>query len=144
VDRFALVRYLDDSRRNVRAAHVREIVDDRLRLHLELLAEFRHDQMRAFLAALWLADETPNVSALVKRLEKSKVWQHSRRDQDEVWRFLASLIPASDVQELWRWAIDDPDRGYLQNALKERAWLSRLTLTIEADKAQPTAARARA
>jgi hypothetical protein len=28
--------------------------------------EFRHDQMRAFLAALWLFDETPNLSAMEK------------------------------------------------------------------------------
>lgn len=28
--------------------------------------EFRHDQMRAFLAALWLVEETPTLSALQK------------------------------------------------------------------------------
>ena len=31
--------------------------------------EFRHDQMRAFLAALWLVDETPTLLALQKLAE---------------------------------------------------------------------------
>lgn len=52
--------------------------------------------------------------------------------REEVWQFLAALIPPTDVQELWRWAADDPDRGYLLSALKGRARTSGLALTIVA------------
>jgi hypothetical protein len=63
--------------------------------------EFRHDQMHAFLAASWIVHEAPNVTAIAERLDKSEIWQASRQDQEEVWRFLAALIdPLPGVLEL--------------------------------------------
>jgi hypothetical protein len=29
--------------------------------------EFRHDQMRAFLAALWIVDEASNIASIIER-----------------------------------------------------------------------------
>jgi hypothetical protein len=47
--------------------------------------EFRHDQMRAFLAALWLFEETPNLPALEKFA--------SIRESGDRWRGLRTEPP---------------------------------------------------
>jgi hypothetical protein len=91
--------------------------------------EFRHDQMRSFLAALWLAEETPNAAAMIQRLEGSPVWQSSRRDQEEVWRFLADLLTlGSDLAIVWRFTLAEPSRAFLQAALLSRAKAAGLSL----------------
>jgi hypothetical protein len=72
--------------------------------------EFRHDQMRAFLAALWLIEETPNLSALEKAATDEGAFALNRRDQEELWRFVAALlVSADDLKALWRFANDDPE-----------------------------------
>jgi hypothetical protein len=43
--------------------------------------EFRHDQMRAFLAALWLVEETPTLPALQKIATDAGAFGLNRRDQ---------------------------------------------------------------
>jgi hypothetical protein len=45
--------------------------------------EFRHDQMRAFLAALWLVEETPTLTALQKIATDAGAFGLNRRDQEE-------------------------------------------------------------
>lgn len=83
--------------------------------------EFRHDQMRTFLAASHLVDNAPNAQAMAQRLAGSAVWECSRKEQEELWKFVALLIDASAVNELWRMAIVDPARGFLQHAMQSRA-----------------------
>ena len=51
--------------------------------------EFRHDQMRAFLAALWLVEETPTLPALQKAATDAGAFDLNRRDQEDLWRFLS-------------------------------------------------------
>lgn len=58
--------------------------------------EFRHDQMRAFLAALWLVEETPTLSALEKAATDAEAFALNRRDQEELWRFLAALLVSAE------------------------------------------------
>jgi hypothetical protein len=92
--------------------------------------EFRHDQMRAFLAAEWLSENSPQVSALIARLLDSPIWKSGRRDQGDLWQFLALIIPVEWVEELWRFAASDPSRGYLQCELQHRAEREGLPLQL--------------
>lgn len=124
-----------DGRRELHRDEMVEAIGDQLLDALEaahvvrLLAEtyeFRHDQMRAFLAALWLVEETPSTAAIVKRLgdrrNDGRIWRCSRRDQEELWRFVADLlVTPEDRAALWAFALNDPERGFLQFALKARA-----------------------
>ena len=84
--------------------------------------EFRHDQMRAFLAASSLADDTPTLTQLVARIEEDKMFRLRRDDQEALWSFLADLLADHDVKELWIYAQKDPgERGLLQSALQRTA-----------------------
>jgi hypothetical protein len=85
--------------------------------------EFRHDQMRAFLAVLWLVEETPNLPALQKTATDAGAFGLSRRDQEELWGFVAPLLTATaDLEALWRFANSDPiERGILKQALQAEA-----------------------
>ncbi|NEH58113.1 hypothetical protein GR198_20520 [Rhizobium leguminosarum] len=92
--------------------------------------EFRHDQMRSFLASLQLVEENPNIDAVIARLEKSEVWSCNRRDQEEIWRFVADLIAPSDLAVLWRAMLSDPARAWAQTALLFRAQNDGIVLAV--------------
>jgi hypothetical protein len=85
--------------------------------------EFLHDQMRAFLAALWLVEETPTLPALQKTATDAGVFGLNRRDQEELWSFVAPLLTSTaDLEALWRFANNDPiERGILEHALQGEA-----------------------
>lgn len=81
--------------------------------------EFRHDQMRAFLAARWAArHETQPISLFEK---EAAIWRLSRKEQGEVWDFFAEMYAAErpdDASALWEWSTAHPDRVILQHALQ--------------------------
>jgi len=81
--------------------------------------EFRHDQMRAYLAARWAAwHETQPIGLFEK---DSAIWRLSRKEQDEVWNFFADMYVAErpeDAIDLWKWSTAHPDRVILQHALQ--------------------------
>ncbi|TNV11206.1 hypothetical protein FH968_22495 [Buttiauxella sp. B2] len=84
--------------------------------------EFRHDQMRAFLAACSLADDTPTLKQLIVRIEENRMFRLRRDDQEVLWGFLADVLNDKDVQTLWVYAQRDPgERGLLQGALQRTA-----------------------
>jgi hypothetical protein len=85
--------------------------------------EFRHDQMRSFLAALWLVEENPTLTALQKTATDAGAFKLNRRDQDELWGFVAPLLASTeDLQALWHFANDDPtERSILLAALQAEA-----------------------
>ena len=84
--------------------------------------EFRHDQMRAFLAALWLVEETPTLPALQKTATDAGAFGLNRRDQEELWGFVAPLLASADVEALWLFANNDPvERAILLAALQAEA-----------------------
>jgi hypothetical protein len=85
--------------------------------------EFRHDQMRAFLAALWLVEEAPTLPALQKRATEGGAFDLNRRYQEELWGFVAPLLTSnSDLEALWLFANDDPiERAILLAALQAEA-----------------------
>jgi hypothetical protein len=49
-----------------------------------------------FLAALWLVEETPTLSALEKAATDAGAFTLNRRDQEELWRFLAALLVSAE------------------------------------------------
>jgi ligand-binding sensor domain-containing protein len=101
--------------------------------------EFRHDQMRAFLAALWLVEETPTVLALQKTASDAGAFGLNRRDQEELWGFVAPLLPSTtDLEDMWRFASDDPiERGVLINALQAQADERGITLMRVVQQREP-------
>jgi hypothetical protein len=104
-------------------------------------SEFRHDQMRAFLAALWLAEESPSITALQKVATEARAFALNEQDQEELWGFLAPLLKsAEDIQELWRFANDDPERAWLTAALQSEADRRGISLTRLARQATLPAA----
>ena len=98
--------------------------------------EFRHDQMRAFLAALWLIEETPTLPAVQKTATDAGAFALNRRDQEELWSFVAPLLTsAADLEGLWQFANDDPvERGILLAALQTEADKRGLTLVRVAQR----------
>ena len=100
--------------------------------------EFRHDQMRAFLAALWLVEETPTLPALQKTVADGGAFGLNRRDQEELWGFVAPLLTsAADLEALWRFANDDPiERAILLAALQAEADKRGVTLVRVAQQPQ--------
>jgi hypothetical protein len=101
--------------------------------------EFRHDQMRAFLAALWLVEEIPTLPALQKAATDAGAFALSRLEQEELWRFVAPLLTATaDPEALWRFANDDPvERAILLAALQAEADKRGVTLVRVAQRHEP-------
>ena len=89
--------------------------------------------MRAFLAALWLVEETPTLPALQKTATDAGAFGLNRRDQEELRGFVAPLLTsAADIEALWLFANEDPiERAILLTALQ-----------VEADKRGVTLVRA--
>ena len=84
--------------------------------------EFRHDQMRAFLAACSLADDSPTMKILICRIEESKMFRLMRDDQEALWGFLAGVLSDTDLRTLWIYAQNEPEeRALLQSALQRIA-----------------------
>jgi hypothetical protein len=100
--------------------------------------EFRHDQMRAFLAALWLVDEAPTLSTLEKALVDAAVFALNRRDQEELWRFLVALLKTDEeFDSLWLFAHSEPvDRALLVSAIQAEADKRNITLVRVARQGQ--------
>jgi hypothetical protein len=98
--------------------------------------EFRHDQMRSFLAALWLVEETPTMPALQKTATDAGAFGLNRRDQEELWGFVAPLLTSTaDLEALWHFANDDPiERGILLAALQAEADKRGMTLVRVAQR----------
>jgi hypothetical protein len=95
--------------------------------------EFRHDQMRAFLAALWLAEEMP-IAAAQRAAVDGGAFSINPRDEEELWRFFALLISSEDklkehwvssedkLQQHWAFACEEPkERGTLMAAIQAEA-----------------------
>ena len=102
--------------------------------------EFRHDQMRAFLAALFLVEEIGNLPALKKEMDDSGMFGLNRRDQEELSRFMAPLLHPDNLVELWHFAIEIPEeRAVLLDALQREADERDVTLVRVAHRREPRA-----
>jgi hypothetical protein len=81
--------------------------------------EFRHDQMRGYLAARWLAIHM--VAPLRLLQDDASIWRLSRSDQEVVWSFFSAMITEYLGVEIWRWTTEAPERALLQQSLQDRA-----------------------
>jgi hypothetical protein len=89
--------------------------------------------MRAFLAALWLVDEMPTLTALEKAVLDAGAFSLNRRDQEELWRFVVPLMATAkaasaeypspeNLKALWGFANDDPEeRAILLKTVQDEA-----------------------
>jgi hypothetical protein len=87
------------------------------------LFEFRHDQMRAFLAARWLRDQFVTIEGVIQFLKgKKEIGEIKREDQEVVWGFLAHMLRSlGDIETLFNYVMNEPTMGWLQNALIREA-----------------------
>jgi hypothetical protein len=116
-------RIVPDDEKVLGAGTLKALVREGLRIIRPIGAEheFRHDQMRAFLAALWLVEETPTLSALQKTVTDAGAFALNRRDQEELWRFVAPLLTSTvDLEALWHFANDDPVERAISSLLFRR------------------------
>ncbi len=114
------------------AASLRALAREGLRIVWPIGAdyEFRHDQMRAFLAALWLVEETPTIPVLERTVTEAKAFDLNSRDQEELWGFVAPLLnSSSDLEAMWNFSNGNPmERAILLAALQYEADERDLTL----------------
>jgi hypothetical protein len=118
-----------DGRHDLRPEHLAALGPDALAglLKARLLREedgiwtFRHDLLRLFVAACWLVENRRDAHALIKELQSSRIWQRSRAEQEELWRFVVQLLRTEDVTALWPFGLEEPKRVYLVAALYGRA-----------------------
>ncbi len=81
--------------------------------------EFRHDQMRAYLAARWAARYEVYPISLFE--QDKEIWRLPLGEQDEVWSFFADMLTAKKLQDavdLWKWSTAHPERVRIQHALQ--------------------------
>jgi hypothetical protein len=139
-------RIVPDDEKLLGVGTLKSLVREGLRIVRPIGAEyeFRHDQMRAFLAALWLVEETPTLPALQKTAIDAGAFGLNRRDQEELWRFVAPLLASTaDLEALWHFANDDPvERAILLAALQAEADKRDVTLVRVAQRREPEIAGA--
>jgi len=68
--------------------------------------EFRHDQMRGYLAAQHLVRAANPINVL----EASEGdWPKGSSEQDLVWQFAAALVDEMTAQRMYKWALKEPE-----------------------------------
>jgi hypothetical protein len=85
--------------------------------------QFRHDQMRAYLAARWAAKE--EVSPVNLFEATPGIWRRGKSEQQVLWEFFARLLDDDANRRVLAWADEEAERAELQVALR-RAWRSRV------------------
>ena len=95
--------------------------------------EFVHDQMHAYLAARWFAQEGLSVGELEKMAAGSTIWTQTVEARRIVWGFAAALLDDERLLKLWSRVEDKEDWDVLRRALKaeaERRGLPALSTTM--------------
>lgn len=102
-----------------------------------VLYEFRHDQMRGYLAALWAARHEV---APISLFETDKaIWRLGVSEQAVVWEFFAALVDRARGEAIWQWCHEEPERAILQHALDRRGRQEGWTLVRRTLKAETKA-----
>jgi hypothetical protein len=68
--------------------------------------EFRHDQMRGYLAARHVAGAANTLGLLA---ESEAEWPEEKSEQDLVWQFVASLVDQTMASNIYRWSLNAPE-----------------------------------
>ena len=88
--------------------------------------EFVHDQMHAYLAARWFAQDGFSLSELEKMVAGSTIWIQNADARRTLWGFAASLLDDKRLTGLWIRVEDKEDWDILRRALKAEAERRRL------------------
>jgi hypothetical protein len=83
--------------------------------------EFVHDQMHAYLAARWLAQDGFSVTELGKMIEASTIWTQAPAERRTLWGFAATLLDDERLIALWARVEDKEDWDTLRRSLKTEA-----------------------
>lgn len=83
--------------------------------------EFVHDQMHAYLAARWFAQEGLTVAELRKMVADSTIWTQSLDARRTLWGFAAALLDSERLLALWARIEDEEAWDVLRRALKAEA-----------------------
>lgn len=71
---------------------------------------FRHDLIRAYLAAHWAKHFSASVSVTCERLNNTDIWDMSPDDQRTVFQFLAELLTSEDeLLHVGQFAMSEPN-----------------------------------
>lgn len=83
--------------------------------------EFVHDQMHAYLAACWFAQDGFSVSELEKMVASSTIWTQAPEARQTLWGFAAALLDDDRLALLWARVEDKEEWDGLRRALKTEA-----------------------
>lgn len=83
--------------------------------------EFVHDQMHAYLAARWFAQDGISASELEKMISGSTIWMQTPEARRTLWGFAAALLDDERALELWARVEDNEAWDVLRRALKAEA-----------------------
>jgi hypothetical protein len=83
--------------------------------------EFVHDQMHAYLAARWFAQDGFSLSELEKMVAGSTIWTQNADARRTLWGFAASLLDNERLTGLWVRVEDKEEWDVLRRALKVEA-----------------------
>jgi hypothetical protein len=83
--------------------------------------EFVHDQMHAYLAARWFAQDELPVAELERKIAASTIWMHAAEAQRTLWGFAAALLDDERLIALRARVEDKEEWDLLRRALKAEA-----------------------
>lgn len=83
--------------------------------------EFVHDQMHAYLAAHWFAQEGVSAAELEKMVSGSTIWTQAPDARRTLWGFAAALLDDERLIELWARIKEKEESDSLRRALKAEA-----------------------
>jgi hypothetical protein len=83
--------------------------------------EFVHDQMHAYLAARWFAQNGFSVAELKKMVSASTVWTQAPDARRTLWGFAVALLDNERLIDLWTRIENEEEWDVLRRALKAEA-----------------------
>jgi hypothetical protein len=88
--------------------------------------EFVHDQMHAYLAARWFAQQGFSVRELEKMISESAIWSQSIQSRQTLWAFIAALLDDERLLALLTYVEDVAEWDVLRRQLKAEAQRRRI------------------
>src|SRR5262249_23581640 len=95
--------------------------------------EFVHDQMHAYLAACWFAQDGFSAAELEKMVSNSTIWTQSTDARRTLWGFVAALLDDERLIALWARIAEKEEWDVLRRALKAEAERRRLPVAREVE-----------
>jgi hypothetical protein len=94
--------------------------------------EFVHDQMHAYLAARWFAQEGLSVVELENMVASSTIWAHAVTERHVLWGFAAAQLDDRRLSALYSRVDDKEEWDVLRRALKAEAERRGLSTVVSA------------